>query len=91
MGKSTVLRPRRDPRRTRWSRWSGLWVAGFLGLLAVGGASYLDWRSGRIGAAAREGDPAPPFVLRDSEDRQVSLADYLGRRPILLVFYMTYG
>jgi cytochrome oxidase Cu insertion factor (SCO1/SenC/PrrC family) len=91
MGKSTVLRPRRDPRRTRWSRWSRLWVAGLVGLLVVGGASYLDWRSGLIGAAAREGDPAPPFVLRDSEGRQVSLADYLGQRPILLVFYMTYG
>lgn len=91
MGKSTVPRPRCDPRRTRWSRGSGLWVAGLVVLLVVGGASYLDWRSGLIGGAAREGDPAPPFVLRDSEDRQVSLADYLGRRPILLVFYMTYG
>ena len=91
MGKRTVARPHCDPRPTRWSRWSALWAAGLVGLLVVGGASYLDWRFGLIARAAREGDPAPRFVLRDSEGRQVALADYLGRRPILLVFYMTYG
>jgi peroxiredoxin len=37
------------------------------------------------------GEPAPAFVLEDSEGRPVDLADDLGRRPVVLVFYMTYG
>jgi len=37
------------------------------------------------------GRPAPPFVLSDHEGHQVALADYLGRKPIVLVFYMSSG
>jgi hypothetical protein len=41
--------------------------------------------------AAREGDTAPAFALDDHGGRRVSLADYLGKKPVVLVFYMTYG
>jgi len=55
-----------------------------LGLLVLAGAWYLD-------RPVPEGEPAPRFVLQDSTGRELSLADYLGRGPVVLVFYMTYG
>ena len=91
MEKGTMQRPRGQRRRQgRRSFRLGLWVIAVVGLLVLAGAWYLDSRSA-LGRPSREGDPAPPFVLRDSEGRQVALADYLGRKPVLLVFYMTYG
>lgn len=60
-----------------------------LGLVVAAGVGYLGWNLGWTAAA--EGDPAPPFVLPDHQGRQVALADYLGRKPVVLVFYMTYG
>ena len=33
------------------------------------------------------GQPAPDFTLPDSAGRAVSLADYRGRKPVVLVFY----
>jgi len=60
-----------------------------LGLLVAAVVGYLGWNLGWTPAA--EGDPAPPFVLPDHQGRQVALADYLGRKPVVLVFYMTYG
>jgi hypothetical protein len=36
------------------------------------------------------GRPAPEFTLPDSAGRTVSLADYRGRKPVLLVFYRGY-
>jgi len=50
----------------------------------LAGAWYLD-------RPVHEGEAAPRFVLQDSTGRQIFLADYLGRRPVVLVFYMTYG
>ena len=47
---------------------------------------------GYFGRNATEGGRlAPAFVLRDHEGRDVALADYLGRRPVVLVFYMASG
>ena len=64
-------------------------VLAVLGLLVAAIVGYLG---GNLGwTAAAEGDPAPPFVLPDHQGRQVVLADYLGRKPVVLVFYMTYG
>jgi cytochrome oxidase Cu insertion factor (SCO1/SenC/PrrC family) len=59
-----------------------------LGLVASA-ATYLGWKYGW--SAAGEGDSAPRFVLPDHQGRQVALADYLGRKAVVLVFYMTYG
>ena len=59
-------------------------------LAVAASIAYLGSHSGWSSATA-VGRPAPPFVLPDHEGRQVALADYLGRRPIVLVFYMTSG
>jgi len=61
-----------------------------LGLLLAAGISYLGWSSGGS-RVATEGAPAPPFVLPDQQGRPVDFAQYLGRKPVVLVFYMTYG
>ncbi len=33
------------------------------------------------------GSPAPSFALRDQHNQEVKLADFLGRKAVLLVFY----
>ena len=78
---------RGDMKRRRRKR--GLLVSAVLALLVVAVIGYLGWTLGWTAAA--EGDPAPSFSLPDQQGRQVSLADYLGRKPVVLVFYMTYG
>lgn len=81
------MRPaRRMSRRRR--KWLTIGV-GFGVPLAIGVAG-LGWLSAWSTATAT-GYSAPPFVLPDHEGRQIALADYLGRKPVVLVFYMTYG
>lgn len=65
------------------------WAAG-IALLLGGGVTYLAWTYGWAGAVAT-GELAPAFVLEDADGHTVNLADDLGRKPVLLVFYMTYG
>jgi hypothetical protein len=36
------------------------------------------------------GQPAPDFTLPDSTGRPASLADYRGKKPVVLVFYRGY-
>ena len=36
------------------------------------------------------GQPAPGFTLPDAAGRPVSLSDYRGRKPVVLVFYRGY-
>jgi hypothetical protein len=73
----------------RQRRKQRLLVLAAVGLLVGGIAGYLGWTLGWTAVA--EGDPAPPFVLPDHQGGQVVLADYLGKTPVVLVFYMTYG
>ena len=87
MGKDRAKIRAEAGRRQRRKR--RLLVLATLGLLVAAGVGYLGWNLGQTAAA--EGDPAPPFVLPDHQGRQVALADYLGRKPVVLVFYMTYG
>lgn len=77
----------RPARRRRWTL--RLVLAAVLAHLVAGGVVYLGWNLGWTAVAG--GDPAPPFVLPDHQGRQVALADYLGHKPVVLVFYMTYG
>jgi len=59
-------------------------------LVVAASIAYLGSHYGWSNTTAM-GRPAPPFVLPDHEGRQVALADYLGRKPVVLVFYMTSG
>lgn len=34
------------------------------------------------------GDPAPDFVLRDTEGKEVKLSDFKGKRNVVLAFYV---
>jgi peroxiredoxin Q/BCP len=38
----------------------------------------------------RVGEPPPNFTLPDAAGRPVSLVDYRGRKPVVLVFYRGY-
>ncbi len=58
---------------------------GALALVIGGSVGYLVW------SGVATGGPAPPFVLPDAEGRSVALTNYLGRKSIVLVFYMAYG
>lgn len=55
--------------------------------LAAGGAFYL-WGPE---PAADVGQPAPTFALPDATGRTVSLADFHGKQPVVLAFYMFAG
>jgi hypothetical protein len=73
-------------RRWRWRLVAGGVVVVLLGALVA----YLGQNYGWSGPV-RDGEAAPPFVLDDHAGRRVGLADYLGRQPVVLLFYMTYG
>ena len=75
--------------RRRWYGWTALGVS--MLLLTLG--SYVNFVLARIPDAPmvlRVGEPAPPFTLRDAAGRPVSLTDYRGQKPVLLVFYRGY-
>lgn len=82
-------RAKRAPARVQRRARRLLWAASIV-LLLGGGVTYLAWTHGWAGAITA-GQPASAFVLEDSDGHPVNLADYLGRKPVLLVFYMTYG
>ncbi|MBI3328341.1 MAG: redoxin domain-containing protein [Nitrospinae bacterium] len=63
------------------SRWRRVVVA-----LLVSGALLL-LSSGRV-IALQAGDKAPDFSLPATTAEKVSLADYLGKKPVVLFFYI---
>jgi hypothetical protein len=70
----------------RWYAWLALGLS--LLLLTLG--SYVNFVVARIPAepvVLRVGEPAPEFTLPDATGRPVSLADYRGKKPVVLVFY----
>ena len=75
--------------RRRWYGWATLVVA--VTLLILG--SYVNFVMARIPAgptALRVGEAAPDFTLTDAGGRATSLAEYRGKKPVLLVFYRGY-
>lgn len=76
-------------RRRRWPAWLAL---GFTSLLLAGGA-WFNWVGARVPVtptALRVGERPPDFTLPDATGRPVSLADYRGRKPVILIFYRGY-
>jgi hypothetical protein len=79
----------RRARRRRWLAWLAL---GLSALLLVGGAwfNFVGARVPDTPTALRIGEPPPDFTLPDAAGRPVRLADYRGRKPVVLVFYRGY-
>jgi len=76
-------------RARRWPAWLAL---GLSSLLLVGGAwfNFVAARVPDAPTALRVGERPPDFTLPDAAGRPVSLADYRGKRPVVLVFYRGY-
>jgi hypothetical protein len=77
-------------RRSR--RWP-VWLALGLCTLMLAGGVWFNFVVARIPAAPpafRVGERPPDFTLADAAGRPVSLADYRGRKPVVLVFYRGY-
>jgi AhpC/TSA family len=75
--------------RRRWYGWLTLAVATLL--LTLG--AYTNFVMARIPDAPmvlRLGERAPDFTLTDAAGRPTSLADYRGKKPVILVFYRGY-
>jgi hypothetical protein len=73
----------------RWYAWTALGLS--LALL-LGGATF-NFVLARIPEAhttLRVGERPPDFTLSDSGGQAVSLADYRGSKPVVLVFYRGY-
>jgi hypothetical protein len=72
-----------------WLTMSALVVSVLL--FALGGVfNFVLMRVPTTPSAFVVGRPAPDFTLPDSAGRPVSLADYRGRQPVVLVFYRGY-
>ena len=66
--------------------------AGALSLLLLAGAwfNFVIARVPDAPTALRVGEQPPDFTLPDAAGRPVALADYRGRKPVVLVFYRGY-
>jgi hypothetical protein len=76
-------------RARRWPAWLAL---GLSTLLLVAGAwfNFVVARVPDASTALRVGERPPDFTLPDATGRPVSLADYRGHKPVVLVFYRGY-
>jgi len=79
-------------RRARGRRWPA-WTALALSSLLLGLGGWFNFVVARVPVAPpafRVGERPPDFTLPDASGRPVSLADYRGRKPVVLVFYRGY-
>jgi len=78
--------------RARARRWPAWLALGLSTLLLVAGAwfNFVVARVPDASTALRVGERPPDFTLPDATGRPVSLADYRGRKPVVLVFYRGY-
>jgi energy-coupling factor transporter transmembrane protein EcfT len=76
-------------RKRRWPAWLAL---GFSGLLLVAGAwfNFVVARVPDAPTALRVGERPPEFTLPDAAGRPVTLGDFRGKKPVVLVFYRGY-
>ncbi len=68
--------------RTRWMLWLLLAVAGGFAFWAIGR------ESGRLPVLA---EAAPGFTLPSDNGGEIALSAYIGKRPVVLLFYMFSG
>ena len=75
--------------RRRWAAWS---VLGLASVLLVAGAwfNFVGAHVPATASALHVGERPPDFTLNDAAGRAVSLADYRGQKPVVLVFYRGY-
>jgi AhpC/TSA family len=76
----------------RSRRWY-VWVALALSTVLLGLGSWQNLVVAPIPdtpTVLRIGEPPPDFTLPDASGRPVSLADYRGKKPVVLVFYRGY-
>jgi hypothetical protein len=74
-------------------RSAGTFAALGLCALLLAAGTFFNFVAARLPAPApvlRIGEPAPAFTLRDARGRPVTLAEYRGRAPVVLVFYRGY-
>ena len=78
--------------RARGRRWPAWLALGLSGLLLLGGAwfNFVVARVPVAPTALRVGERPPDFTLPDAAGRPVSLADYRGKKPVVIVFYRGY-
>jgi hypothetical protein len=78
--------------RARTRRWPAWLALGFTSLVLVGGAwfNFVGARVPDTPTTFKVGDQAPDFTLPDAAGRPVTLADYRGKKPVVLVFYRGY-
>jgi AhpC/TSA family len=73
----------------RGRRWPS-WVALALSALMLAGTAWFNFVVARIPGTStvlRVGERPPDFTLPDATGRPVTLADYHGKKPVVLVFY----
>ena len=86
---ATVLAVLALGRSRRWHSWLALGVSTLV-LLATGWFNFVGARVPDTPIAVRVGEPAPEFTLPDALGRPVALADYRGKKAVVLVFYRGY-
>ena len=75
--------------RARARRWPAWLVLG-LSVILLGAGAWFNFVVARIPntpTALRVGEHPPDFTLPDAGGRAVTLADYRGQKPVVLVFY----
>jgi hypothetical protein len=78
--------------RARARRWPAWLALGLSSLLLAAGAWFnvVVARGPDAPTALRVGERPPEFTLPDAAGRPVALADYRGKKPVVLVFYRGY-
>jgi len=75
--------------RPRWPSWVALFICGLL-LMAGAWFDFVGARVPDTPLAFHTGEAAPDFTLPDAAGRPVSLADYRGKKPVIVIFYRGY-
>ena len=70
----------------RWPAWLALALSSIM-LVAGGWFNFVAARVPDTPTALRVGERPPDFTLPDASGRPVSLGDYRGRKPVVIVFY----